>query len=123
MNRLLVLLVFLSVRSWGSSDDGGLRDPTAPINAPAAPAASAVRNSSAAPRNNKAQWALGGVLISGDGKKALLNGRWYKEREHIDGWELAAIEPAAVVLKRVGRTQRILMFPNINGDAVKIQPE
>lgn len=120
MNRLRVLAALLTTSSWGISDDGNMRDPTAPINSPPA---STVRNSSTAPKINKPQWALGGVLISDEGKKALLNGRWYKERERVDGWELAAIEPAAVVLKRVGRTQRILMFPNINGDAVKIQPE
>jgi hypothetical protein len=116
---LLVLALLHAAPCW--CDEEQLRDPTAPIGA--ATQAVVQKNVPSAHRANKPQWNLGGVLVSEDGKKALLNGRWYKEQEFVDGWQLAEIESSAVVLKRVGRTQKISMFPKLSGNAVGNQPE
>ncbi|HMY40353.1 MAG TPA: hypothetical protein PK011_13590, partial [Marinagarivorans sp.] len=63
------------------------------------------------------------VLISDDGKKALVNGRWYNERDQINGWQLVQVETAAVVLKQAGKTQRILLYPSLTKNTLTLKPE
>lgn len=120
MNKCVLGLICLLMCSGVQAEEAILKDPTAPFNAVRSAPVSGGR---AAVKNAGPRWVLDGVLISEDGKKALLNGRWYNERDHIDGWQLAQVETAAVVLKQVGKTQRILLFPSLTKTTLTLKPE
>lgn len=115
---IFTVIFFFSGVVW--ADDASLKDPTAPFNSIAAPA---VTNSRKVLKPSGPQWNLGGILISNESKKAMLNGRWYNEQDFVDGWQLSLIEDSAVILKRVGKTQRVPMYPSLTTSTVNLQPE
>lgn len=117
--RIFVAVIFfINCVVW--ADDASLKDPTAPFNSAVAPA---VNNSRKVLKPSGLQWNLGGILISDESKKAMLNGRWYNEQDYVDGWQLSLIEASAVILKRVGKTQRVPMYPTLTTSTVNLQPE
>lgn len=102
------------------AEEAVLKDPTAPFNSTRSAPVNGPRT---APKNTGPRWTLDGVLISAEGKKALVNGRWYKEHDHIDGWQLVQVDTAAVVLKQASKTQRILLFPSLTNTTLTLKPE
>ncbi len=120
MNKhLFILLIFLGGNNaW--AQDAALKDPTAPFTSTHSVNSASPR---VAAKKPGPQWVLDGVLISDEGKKALLNGRWYAERNQVNGWHLERVEPAAVVLTRAGKSQRIMMYPRLTKNTEPLQPE
>lgn len=120
MNKYVVVLVWVFSCAWVQGEETALKDPTAPFNSQRSTPLSSAR---AATKNTSPRWVLDGVLISEEGKKALLNGRWYNERDHVNGWQLVQVDTAAVVLKQAGKTQRILLYPSLTKNTLTLKPE
>lgn len=120
MNRYVLGTIFWIACIDVQAQEAALKDPTAPFNSVSA---AVVNTGRPVVKNIGPRWVLDGVLISNESKKALLNGRWYNEQDHINGWQLAQVETAAVVLKQAGKTQRILLFPSLTKTTLTLKPE
>ncbi|HEY6530539.1 MAG TPA: hypothetical protein VIZ65_17755 [Cellvibrionaceae bacterium] len=120
MNSRIYAAMLMCVCVQASGDEAGLRDPTAPFNSAHTSIVSGARavTKVAGPR-----WILEGILISDEGKKALLNGRWYKEQDLIDGWQVAIVEASSIVLKRDGKVLHVPMYPSLTKNTVNHKPE
>jgi hypothetical protein len=120
MNRKIYAAILMCLCTQASGDEAVLRDPTAPFNSTQT---SAVSGAKSVAKVSGPRWILDGILISDEGKKALLNGRWYKEQELIDGWQVAIVDASSIVLKREGKALRIPLYPSLTKNTVIHKPE
>jgi hypothetical protein len=124
MNSRIVIsvIVFWCCHALGddTKQNAELKDPTLPFNS----GYTVEKNSSKIHvKASKPQWVLDAIIVSENGKKVLLNGRWYKELEHVGEWQVALIEASSVLLKRNKASKRIFMYPNLTTNTENFNPE